>query len=303
MSSVINFYFFLKKLILKKDSFFKVNYTSNTPFSELFFLERWFIILFFNSSVFFNSYKNVLSNTSDVHFFRKVNAPIIYSFIYGYQKEALLTLDFLTVKKLFSSLKKRKLLLSILNFFFFISNHKSSFINLFVFYVLTTLIIIKNLTKHVEAGNSLDAQLLVISNNLTSIFCKNLCNGFFFKCSQKTYKKTSLLDYSLKIKVFFKINSKNTIFNNSEVNPKSGSFLKLFLIIRNSNLKAKSIVIDYVSNFFKFILPVRLGIYSLVKYIDVELAVSQRIFFIRKARIFNKGRFSRNRQLYRTGVF
>jgi hypothetical protein len=32
-------------------------------------------------------------------------------------------------------------------------------------------------------------------------------------------------------------------------------------------------------------------------------SVSQLLFFIRKNRIFNKSRYSRNRQLYRTGVY
>ena len=70
-----------------------------------------------------------------------------------------------------------------------------------------------------------------------------------------------------------------------------------------------------LSNFFKL----RIGIYffklcknyytikfsesSITKYINENSLKSFNISYLRKNRIFNKGRYSRNRQLYRTGVY
>jgi hypothetical protein len=48
--------------------------------------------------------------------------------------------------------------------------------------------------------------------------------------------------------------------------------------------------------------PVRYSETSVNKYLDVYHD-NQKIYFLRKNRIFNKSRYSRNRQLYRTGVY
>jgi hypothetical protein len=53
--------------------------------------------------------------------------------------------------------------------------------------------------------------------------------------------------------------------------------------------KIRNVVIYPVNNFIKFFSK------NLIKVITV--------LFVRKQKFFNKGRYSRNRQLYRTGVF
>jgi hypothetical protein len=42
---------------------------------------------------------------------------------------------------------------------------------------------------------------------------------------------------------------------------------------------------------------------SLGKYINIDSMKGMSIYFLRKTRMFNKGRYSRNRQNYRTGVY
>ena len=42
---------------------------------------------------------------------------------------------------------------------------------------------------------------------------------------------------------------------------------------------------------------------SVTKYINLNDLSKYSILYIRKNKIFNKGRYSRNRQLYRTGVY
>ena len=50
-------------------------------------------------------------------------------------------------------------------------------------------------------------------------------------------------------------------------------------------------------------LYIRFSESSVSKYISLDAVKSQKFYYIRKNRIFNKGRYSRNRQLYRTGVY
>ena len=49
--------------------------------------------------------------------------------------------------------------------------------------------------------------------------------------------------------------------------------------------------------------PIRFSESSVSKYIKLENLNNYVFLYIRKNRIFNKGRYSRNRQLYRTGVY
>lgn len=74
---------------------------------------------------------------------------------------------------------------------------------------------------------------------------------------------------------------------------KKPNFLKSFPITINSAFN------DFINLYW----PVKhnSGLFS--KFIDLNLNKNHTIFFLRKTRIFNKGRYSRNRQLYRTGVY
>lgn len=59
-------------------------------------------------------------------------------------------------------------------------------------------------------------------------------------------------------------------------------------------------------DFNKFInkyYTVKFGESSVTKYINANNLKNYSFFYLRKNRIFNKGRYSRNRQLYRTGVY
>lgn len=49
--------------------------------------------------------------------------------------------------------------------------------------------------------------------------------------------------------------------------------------------------------------PIRFNETSLNKFINLSLINNLSFFYIRKNKIFNKGRYSRNRQIYRTGVY
>ena len=59
---------------------------------------------------------------------------------------------------------------------------------------------------------------------------------------------------------------------------------KEVVLLKNTTF---SVATDIIYNCFEFL----------------EKFTSSKIFFIRKNKMFNKGRYSRNRQLYRTGVY
>jgi len=57
------------------------------------------------------------------------------------------------------------------------------------------------------------------------------------------------------------------------------------------------------ANKLKNTLYIRFSDSSVSKYISFDTIQKYKLYYIRKNRIFNKGRYSRNRQLYRTGVY
>lgn len=62
-------------------------------------------------------------------------------------------------------------------------------------------------------------------------------------------------------------------------------------------------IYDKYKNFYKLVYPIRFKDSSNIKNIRYPDIKNYVFYFLRKNRIFNKGRYSRNRQLYRTGVY
>ena len=77
----------------------------------------------------------------------------------------------------------------------------------------------------------------------------------------------------------------------------ASSLKKLF------NKNNKIIIFDVFKNFFKNLYKIKFKDSSNIKNIKYLNLSNYSFFFLRKNRIFNKGRYSRNRQLYRTGVY
>jgi hypothetical protein len=95
--------------------------------------------------------------------------------------------------------------------------------------------------------------------------------------------------------LFFKYNK--LFLKNFNQNYKNIYFLKLF----SKDIKIK--INNGWSTFLKKHYLIKFTDSSISKYINIDLVKSYKVNFIRKNRIFNKGRYSRNRQLYRTGVY
>lgn len=123
---------------------------------------------------------------------------------------------------------------------------------------------------------------------LNSIFIKSKIHSEFdekrFLFIKKTYKY-----YNSTYRSFFKFlknKYKNIFFNKFHIK-------QLSLIKLNLNWY----------EFFKNYYTVRYSESSVSKHIELNNLKLFNFFYIRKNRIFNKGRYSRNRQLYRTGVY
>lgn len=80
-------------------------------------------------------------------------------------------------------------------------------------------------------------------------------------------------------------------------------FVNLFLFRHNSSNLFKIKLGEYFRILLKNYYTIKFNESSVTKYINSKNLKNYNFFYLRKNRIFNKGRYSRNRQLYRTGVY
>lgn len=123
-----------------------------------------------------------------------------------------------------------------------------------------------------------------------------------------TYKLYNLNFYSH----WYKYNFDNNkfIFPQLNLNELHNFFnFKINKVVTNFYYNAdirKINLIQLNSNFFNrltLLLPINFSESSTNKFIDLNNLKNYCFFFLRKNKIFNKGRYSRNRQLYRTGFY
>lgn len=166
----------------------------------------------------------------------------------------------------------------------------------------------------------------IIYNNFFLIF-KEL--GFYSKKSKYSYKLNFilLLNISKKYKNIKNVIRLNLNFiedkllfleskkvNNSEIksvafiHDKVINFLNLFRNLKISN--KLNIYVRWILKgnnfFFKKIITIwtiKFNSSNLVKHINFNSLSRYAIYYLRKTKVFNKGRYSRNRQIYKTGVY
>jgi hypothetical protein len=119
---------------------------------------------------------------------------------------------------------------------------------------------------------------------------------YFFYKNSRIYKNF-WLDYSIDTYQLKMLLEKLAIKTQSKPNFDKFKKLNFFenLVV---NIDKKSL-----KNFFKTFWPTRHESNILTKFVDLLWNKDSTIFFLRKSKIFNKGRYSRNRQIYRTGVY
>ena len=293
-------------------------------FKYISYFEKIILVLFYKKGWFENSFSN-LYRKKDIIEYRRANYPMIDSFhirhnkVY-YEVKSLKKLvkqfNYIKLGKLFVNLKINKLL----NFCY---SNKNMFIN---FLVLQE-ILINNYNNYNNYNNfyNQNENNLIKLNRVFFIFLSQSNKKLYFFNLNKwydwyCYNFDKNLKNLIKISNVLKKNKKNAEFRKKRLYTWIGVVLKYKKRINKINLylfkKIKNILFFKLdlNNFvnisinkdFKKLLKyytIKFSESSITKYINLYSLKNFNVLFLRKNRIFNKGRYSRNRQLYRTGVY
>lgn len=273
--------------------FIKINHTNifyKNNFNYLNYFEKLFLSLFHKDNLFYNFY-NDSYNILKIFKYRAKNYPMILFFHFYNKKEnySLYSLnslfkqfkffknynfiDFLIFQKFF--FKKYFNLYS--SFFYRTYNNFNNLKLVFLFFYLFRI----NKSK-----------LVIYNLNVYNDWYKYNFNLNFVKNLKIKKRKLDLTNLKKKFSKYDKLFIKN--FKQSY---KNIYFFKIF----TKDLKMK------VNETWKKLLNkhyfIKFSESSVSKYININSIKTYKFNFIRKNRIFNKSRYSRNRQLYRTGVY
>jgi hypothetical protein len=131
-------------------------------------------------------------------------------------------------------------------------------------------------------------------------------NNYILNSVKNSNKKklTLVENFKNKKKIFF-YKTINIYFNKYGKIFKKLNFMykNIFVFKFNLNYINNMVINKLWFNSIKLYFPIRFSESSVTKNINYNNLKNFNFFYIRKNRIFNKGRYSRNRQLYRTGVY
>jgi hypothetical protein len=323
--------FFFKNII----EYFYVKYNQNSTifkrdFNDLTYFEKLFLTIFYRKNIFKDSIANIYTNNNLINF-RKDGYPLIFFFHLYLDKS---DYNFLNLKLLikyygfFNNSKIFKKTINKVKNLFFKKNYK--FKNNFIvfitiqtfffkrYYNLCSSIYFKNFSyNNLVKLNWMFYIFLTKSNNLLYMYDLSKYSDWYsynFKKTvkvdwkkKKTVKKESIIKTQYKLK-----RTQYLIKTYKNYNFFLKAFVKHFNNLSTITLKFNKDVFKNLTNIklnsswlksLKLFYPVRFNETSLSKYIRLENLNNYLYFYIRKNRIFNKGRYSRNRQLYRTGVY
>ena len=273
--------------------FIKINHTNifyKNNFDYLNYFEKLFLSLFFQNNLFYNFY-NDLSNKSKIFKYRMKSNPIIFFFHFYKNKE--------------------NYQLSNLNFLY-------KQYNFFKYFNFLNFLIIQKcfFKKYFNLYSSFFYSNYNFYNNIKLMFFFN----YIFKKNQKKFINFNLnvfndwYNFNFNLDFLRKVNKKKIFNNFFYLKDKFFKYNKLFLKnfkknynsiyffkLLTSDLKIK--INKTWDSLLKLHYKIRFSESSISKYININSIKNYKINFIRKNRIFNKSRYSRNRQLYRTGVY
>ena len=318
--NLINFIFYLNLNYLNKFylNFNKFNLIFKKPFSRITFFEKFILVLFYKNNWFFKSISNFSQYNNNINDLKKKSYPLLNFFSHYDNIFEKKFINIFFLKKIYIFFKKNNFLLNF-NFFefiilqnFFLKKYfnflnKYFFknydifnlikLNYLFFYFNKNNLIIKNYKYNLNYYND---WYLFLFNNFNKYEKINFDNTDIITLKNKktTYISNTIKLYANayqfnKLKFFKKNNFYGNLFNYINYN---------FVDLNLSFFKK----INFNNNFFKNIynnLPIRFSNSSINKYINFYNLPNYNFFYLRKNKIFNKGRYSRNRQLYRTGVY
>jgi hypothetical protein len=231
----------------------------------------------------YHSKNNFVTHNTSLHTFFKLNNILkdnstLNSFFYGENNFFNLVLFFFFLKKNF---------LKFFNIGFFKTSGNNNTVKLFLLFFFSL--------------NKLKNQLTFFNFNHYNDWFKYNFNDNLFFFFEKSVKKTHRVKLrSSKAISFYKKKLQN--FSNF-ININFNSFLNMWSFYFNK----ATMSLTYINESFKSLnntyYPVRFNESSSNKFIELNKISDYCFFYIRKNRIFNKGRYSRNRQTYRTGVY
>ena len=328
---------FLNVFFLK---FNKFNLIFKKPFKTLTFLEKFFLVFFSKKNWFFKSICCFSNFDYEINELRKKNFPIINFFVLYSSKSNITFKNFFIIKTQYNWWFKNNFNFNsdcfkndqyyymfynwlLIQFFFykkyynlldsfffkFFSNNNLIKLN-FIFYKFYNLNIFKknnfnyylfNLNYYNDWFNysfyNLNKKNLILKNLNNKIQLDKKLHSFF-KDKKMNYIKKTIIFY----KKIFKFNEK-FIYNSNYFFTKISTFTSNFLnFLKSTSFKKITFKKFFLNKIIKK-LPIRFSDSSVNKYINMVNSDEYNFFFLRKNRIFNKGRYSRNRQLYRTGVY
>lgn len=315
-------YFYIKynqtSVIFKKD------------FNDLSYFEKLFLSFFYRKNIFNKSIANIYNNNNLLNF-RQKNHPLVFFFHLYFDRMEYKFSNLNLIKKQFYFFSRSVVFSKTLNKFRFLFFKKNKDINNIVIFLIIQKLFFKryyNLCSSIYFSK-LNSNNLVKLNWIFYLFLEN-SKGFFkiYDLSKYSdwydfnFKNSINLDKNFKKKKFSKkIQSTNLNFNLNKINylykiyNHYNKFFKKILLhlnlnyknlilinfnfLKNSNIKLSTSWLNSLKAFY----PIRFSETSVSKHIKLDNINNYVFFYIRKNRIFNKGRYSRNRQLYRTGVY
>lgn len=115
-----------------------------------------------------------------------------------------------------------------------------------------------------------------------------MITNFFYQANSSVSKRTSSFFRKDKFKEFLLLSSKDNYYSNLKITQNKAALKKANVLSRNKEFdKADKSKTPYL--------------YKPENYLNNNSFYE--CFFMRKTKNFNKGRYSRNRQVYRTGVY
>jgi len=156
----------------------------------------------------------------------------------------------------------------------------------------------------------------ILENKLIKLFSNIIIMGDqkYFKNIFKISEKINFFEFTSNSKVKFKetkLSYKSNTYYTTLFNKYRGSLDsgKLRSDVNHGNVFYYFWVIGAYKTFFETKYSffrknlVKFMNTNIVKFVDLTTLNTYDIFFLRRSKIFNKGRYSRNRQFYRTGVY
>jgi hypothetical protein len=324
--------FFFKNVI--EYFYIKYNQTSvifKRDFNDLSYFEKLFLSFFYRKNIFNKSISNIYKNNNLLNF-RQKNHPLVFFFHLYLDKMDYKFSNLSLIKKQFYFFSKSIVFSKTLNkfkFLFFKKNKNLS--NVVIFLIIQKLFFKRyfNLCSSIYFSK-INSYNLVKLNWIFYLFLEN-SKGFYkiYDLSKYSdwydfnFKHINVLDRKIlnKKNLLNKTQSTKKNFNSNKINyfyKIYNYYNKFFIkILSDLNLNYKNLILINF-NFFKnskiklanswlnslkFFYPIRFSETSVSKHIKLNNISNYVFFYIRKNRIFNKGRYSRNRQLYRTGVY